>query len=134
VIPDAIGPRREGGVDALELRTWKGAAGTASIGTLMGRSGGHVVRLAPGAHLRWRSAVIGSWSAGELTAIDVLVADAATVGGKPLEGWFTDGAPPVTGTVDVAEGAMTGVVRFDPGYAELPLVLSGSRTKTIELR
>jgi hypothetical protein len=93
-----------------------------------------VVRLAPGARLRWRAAVVGSWSERELRALEVIVAESVKVGGKPLESWFTDGAPPVIGEVDVADGTMTGVVRFDPGYAELPLTLSGSWTKTIELR
>jgi hypothetical protein len=134
LIPDGIGPPRAGGVDALEIRTWTGARGTATIGTLLGRAGALVLRLAPGAHLRWRGAVVGSWQEGELGAIDVIVADGATVAGKPLEAWFTDGVPPVAGEVDVAEAAMSGVVRFDPGYAEQPLALSGSRTKRVELK
>jgi len=133
MIPPITGTPRTGGVDAMELRRWTGAGAPAIIATLLGRSGGLIVRLAPGAHLRWRGAVIGSWIERPISELEVISAETAAVGGKPLQAWFPDGEPQIAGDLTVDTAAIAGVVRFDPGYAELPLVLSGERTQHLTL-
>lgn len=118
------------GVGSLQVERWRGAAGTTDVGKFQGTGGFYAVQLAPGASLRLRGLPVGWWRGDDEQApraLGVVLADTVTIGGKPAEVRFPDGAPLVRDARDADRHEPVHSSSFHPDLGEDPVVLGGAQ-------